>query len=85
MAIAPVGGYRMSELSRRRLLEVFAVGGTMIDSTTGHQRRRHQGAVSPDVALRDLNTPQVDAWCAHNATFEQLLFAGAGKPWICSL
>jgi exodeoxyribonuclease X len=42
-------------------------------------------AVSPDVALRDLNTAQVEAWCAHNAAFEQALFPGAGKPWICSL
>jgi exodeoxyribonuclease X len=42
-------------------------------------------AVSPDVALRDLNTAQVEAWCAHNAAFEQALFTGAGKPWICSL
>jgi exodeoxyribonuclease X len=27
-------------------------------------------AVSPDMALRDLNTAQVEAWCAHNAASE---------------
>jgi exodeoxyribonuclease X len=42
-------------------------------------------AVSPDVALRDLNSAEVEVWCAHNAAFEQQLFTGAGKPWICSL
>jgi exodeoxyribonuclease X len=42
-------------------------------------------AVSSDTALGELATAEVEAWCAHNASFEQSLFHGAGKPWICSL
>lgn len=38
----------------------------------------------PDTAIAAMVSPRPDAWCAHNARYEQDFFTGADLPWICT-